>query len=147
MTASRKQLRDEWLKALESGGYKQGQQALCQKSSEGNRYCCLGVATEIFRRHNPGVLKKVWQHQGGGDVMALYKSESDEDSGVLLSEVKKAFGFRSETGEFRNSILATQAGRDYRAWSLVDLNDSGVGFKTIAQVVREHPNDIFIIED
>jgi hypothetical protein len=36
----KKQLRDEWVKALRSGEYEQGRHRL---QSEGNRFCCLGV--------------------------------------------------------------------------------------------------------
>lgn len=42
MNNSRKNL-IKWILALQSGKYKQGQQALCRKTVEGLEFCCLGV--------------------------------------------------------------------------------------------------------
>ncbi len=46
-----KQLKEDWVKALRSGKYEQGQDYLCDEA----RYCCLGVLCEI----HPEVTKKV----------------------------------------------------------------------------------------
>ncbi len=38
---------DEWLAALRSGKYKQGQDRLSEWKQDGVQYCCLGVACHI----------------------------------------------------------------------------------------------------
>ena len=37
-------LQEQWVEALESGEYKQGQRNLCYE----DKYCCLGVACEVM---------------------------------------------------------------------------------------------------
>lgn len=48
-----KEIKDNWLKALRSGEFKQGFFALHNKAS--NTYCCIGVLAEI----TPGLVCKV----------------------------------------------------------------------------------------
>lgn len=43
--------------ALESGRFIQGLGSLCQETPDGPRYCCLGVACEVFIE-NGGALEK-----------------------------------------------------------------------------------------
>lgn len=40
-------LKREWVKALRSGEYKQGQDCLCQWRAGEFRFCCLGVLEDI----------------------------------------------------------------------------------------------------
>lgn len=43
-----KELMTRWIKALESGRYRQGREALKQKDGSGHvRYCCLGVLQKL----------------------------------------------------------------------------------------------------
>lgn len=39
-----------WVEALRSGRYKQGRQTLRQKKDNVIRYCCLGVACNVYKR-------------------------------------------------------------------------------------------------
>lgn len=39
----------KWIAALRSGEYKQGRDALVQKTGKGLRYCCLGVLCDISK--------------------------------------------------------------------------------------------------
>ena len=46
--------RQEWIDALKSGDYLQGQQRLRQLNGDGEvEYCPWGVACELYRNHNP----------------------------------------------------------------------------------------------
>lgn len=38
-----KKIKKQWISALRSGKYKQGQKKLCYGNQNGTRYCCLGV--------------------------------------------------------------------------------------------------------
>jgi hypothetical protein len=40
--------KEKWARALESDEYVQGRDGLKSVASNGERYCCLGVATELF---------------------------------------------------------------------------------------------------
>lgn len=42
-----KKMYKDWVAALRSGKFKQGQHALARKTPEGMEYCCLGVYAEI----------------------------------------------------------------------------------------------------
>lgn len=58
-----KKLKDEWIKALRSGKYTQGQGQLCN----GVEYCCLGVLAEIAL--NKGALDSgLWDEAFVGDL-------------------------------------------------------------------------------
>ena len=44
-------IKQQWLKALRSGEYKQGRRVLRKKTVEGElKYCCLGVLCELHRK-------------------------------------------------------------------------------------------------
>ena len=43
--------REEWIAALLSGKYKQGQEVLCSVYKEEKRYCCLGVGCDVYNSH------------------------------------------------------------------------------------------------
>lgn len=45
-----------WVDALRSGEYKQGHGALHLKYPKGDKFCCLGVACDLFQKHGPGNL-------------------------------------------------------------------------------------------
>ena len=83
------ELQEQWLKALESGEFKQTDATLQEVDDEGNdRYCCLGVACRIA-----GVKGKL---EGGS--LAKYP------------EVMDVFGFYNDLGGARayiNMSLAT----------------------------------------
>lgn len=79
---SPKTLQRLWLKALESGRYKQTTGAL----QKGNEYCCLGVACRIYKRFAP--LKT--------DVTSWGQTEFDGKDGILPAKVRKALGLRTQ---------------------------------------------------
>ncbi len=75
-----KELIKNWVDALRSGKYKQGQKALRQETPEGSRFCCLGVACDL---EDP----KKWRNLEGG------KADFDYHQGWLSQELLAKLGF------------------------------------------------------
>ena len=113
--------------ALESGEYEQGRMTLCRH----NKYCCLGVATEIFMKHNPGVIEKIDE----GCSVVTYRHGEESTSACLLNPVWKWLGFNSRQG-----FLEPSGG--YTRKTLADLNDKGTPFKEIAKIFRNPPEGL-----
>jgi hypothetical protein len=109
----------KWIKALESGRYKQGQRCLRSKDDDGNiKYCCLGVLCNITKTTK-------WKHEGRNGT--LYG-----EAGILPAEIAKKAGM--ETGP---SPTVLHGGLERKTF--VTLNDLvGLNFKQIAKVIREH---------
>lgn len=127
----RKKLRSEWLKALESGKYRQTKGVLLKKDKSGHRsFCCLGVACDIYKK----VVDKDF------DLTPI----QDEGTLDVAEAVQEAFGFRSDEGEFYDSINGFN--------SLATCNDGNedegeksnkLNFKQIAKLVRKHSKLVF----
>ena len=114
-------LQREWVEALESGKYKQGDQYLCV----GDRYCCLGVACELA-----GVEKTV--------IHGI--TRFDGWSTVLPNDVMREYGFKGDTGP-NGEYFKGDTGEEYR--SLASMNDNGMTFQEIADAVRADPAEFF----
>lgn len=113
-----------WLKALDSGEYKQGVSYLVN----GDKFCCLGVACDLTDMEY--VLK---------DVGAKEKvREYDGLAGIIPYPAMKAFGLQDNEGQFKSTDPTTDVHP-----SLAQLNDSGMSFKQIAAVIRSQPEDLF----
>lgn len=107
----------KWLKALESGKFKQGKMAL-RSTSDG--FCCLGVACELFKNKNVRVVRREENYSYNGSA------------GAAPPFVSRALALID--------TLGTQA--DYQS-SLAELNDSGKQFGTIAKLIRANPANYF----
>lgn len=103
-----KRLKKQWLKALRSGEYKQGQGALCAKAKDGEeKYCCLGV---------------------------LYDSTQDDWYGFIGSNwcAKNRMGYYSHV-TFGDGIMDEDD-----VTKLMNMNDSGKSFKKIADWIEKN---------
>ncbi len=109
----------KWVKALRSGRYRQGKKVLCRYGY----YCCLGVACLVYLEDNPGALetKKV----GNGVV------EFDSEDIGLPQVVRKWLGLSSVNGAFDGNCLT-------------NLNDDGISFSELADIIESEPNGLFI---
>ncbi len=127
-----------WAKAVESGRFIQGKGNLCRDS----KHCCLGVACEVFLEQG-GVLAVKRQGTvtrvgfaaeyrdyfgGNGNYLPL---EVAEWLGIPLSETQKRF-FNDREGDPRLPVRD----RDGFTLSLSTLNDDGLTFPQIADVIR-----------
>ncbi len=122
----------EWLKALRSGKYRQGRGQLKEQrfkeskhcGQEGRElkssFCCLGVLCDIYQKENPSY----WD----GEAFVAGILTSDKNTSVLPNCVKIWAGLKSSDGRLP-LVFGTE--------SLAEMNDNGVGFENIADVIEE----------
>lgn len=140
-----------WVEALESGEYEQCQSEL--KSRSGG-YCCLGVATDVFMKHNPGVVTEVYNEDLDAVYFAWnhpYSSYTDQlrESAFLPDPVTKWLGFDdfrpiAHNVSIPRSLVGEPLENDiFPEIPLHTLNDSeGFTFQEIADVLKkEHLSD------
>ena len=114
---------------LRSYEFKQGKNRLrCL-----DRFCCLGVACELYRRETG---KGEWV-LSGGESGAWDFIVNDEAADIdLPNTVREWLGFRTPNGEFGAEAEA----------SLAECNDSGhYSFGRIAGLIEKHP-ELFVAE-
>jgi hypothetical protein len=88
-----KKLKMKWVKALESGKFKQGKERL----SAGGYYCCLGVLREIaFKGQRCSTL---------GDYSNLLNPEIQREAG-LTKRTQQALAAKNDVGETFKEIAA-----------------------------------------
>lgn len=127
-------LMEQWLEALRSGDYEQGNGAMReQRSSEKPRYCCLGVADEVC-------FGATWQEKF---VDHAYQDDMGY-AGSLPEERRAILGLdKTATEEDLNRYYELRGLRDYyidhpsREQLLIYLNDNGISFGGIAEFVEE----------
>jgi hypothetical protein len=105
-----KAFKKKWLKALRSGDYQQGEAYLKNKSwDEATEYCCLGVACEV-----------------AGAKINMKKYPNFIESGCGIRGIKKV-----------PKVLI--GGEDNKVTDrLASMNDSGRGFKAIANWIEKN---------
>lgn len=112
-------VKEKWCAALESDRFKQAQG--CLQNHEA--YCCLGVLCELHREEHP---ETRWEIING---YYRYLGQTD-----ILPETVRVWAGLNE----RNPIVKDENRPDCPLTSsLSNLNDSGVDFKQIAQVIKE----------
>lgn len=127
-TQEQRLLRIALVEALRSGDYPQGKAKLCYKDAHGTlTWCCLGVAEKIA-----GVEPNFSTIPGS----ALFEEGFSQSTTALTDKVKHAYGFATESGSFKND-------REQRLSSLMNLNDAGVSFKEIADIIESEPKGLF----
>ena len=122
-----KEYKEKWLKALRSGYYKQANG--CLHNSEG-AYCCLGVLANIAKKEVGGY----WEQEEGrsrGNYGFMIKSRAGLVEEELLPEpLRKLVGFGSNANP---EVIGPQG----ETTTLADLNDAGLGFGAIANIIEE----------
>lgn len=109
----------KWIAALRGGKYKQGAGAL----RDGDHYCCLGVACELFLEENPGAIKVEQQDLSGHTAY-------EGSVAVLPDVVRDWLGLSTEIGQFGG-------------YSLSEKNDNGTPFQQIADIIEAEPIGLF----
>jgi hypothetical protein len=126
---------EKWLEALESGEFQQGRGRLrhgerCQE----DRYCCLGVACEVYRRETGN---GEWVYPDGGEWFPCFRvGDGYLADGTLPLPVSAWLGLRTFSGFYGGEL-----GMDS---SLTSRNDGGASFKEIADIVRSEPRGLFL---
>jgi hypothetical protein len=136
------------VKALRSGKYPQTRGVLSRVLATGTGVpagqCCLGVACDIS-----GLGK--WTVNNLDDPLK-YEVDGDSDGSVLPERVKDWYGFeyvqaRFEPSEATREQLKEVLGADHQlvkarpSIGLADLNDAGVPFSVIADVLERDFNE------
>jgi hypothetical protein len=119
----------EFLAALRSGNYAQGQ---CKLRSHDDLYCCLGVLTDLAVK--AGIHQ--WEHSeyGWGVKEKLPSGVPFINTTDLTNKVLKWAGIEYETGMGGNLFFNTGEMNN-----LMHCNDTlGYSFEQIADIVEEH---------
>lgn len=122
----REELRRQWVAALRSGEFTQTRGYLCHKG----RYCCLGIACEVFDRAFPGELER---------EVLTDRITFNNHATLLPDVVRHAVGITYAGGDFVVSSLD-----DEDESSLAERNDDGATFAEIADLIEARPPGLFI---
>ena len=105
----RPEVKKLWLNALRSGDYQQGHNRLCDTVKGVNKFCCLGVLDDLYKKENPKYIRT--------------------DQYYLTTEVQNwAF-------EDTEKLLKNPSVNDV---TLSQMNDTGSSFNEIAQVIENN---------
>lgn len=113
-----KEIKQQWLAALRSGEYEQGQEQL---RSMDDKFCCLGVLCDLHAK----ATGNTWTEQEED-----YNFSYEDFPEVLPSVVQEWAGLPANTGA---ALYATEAG--FR--ELTALNDGGYTFEQLATLIEK----------
>jgi len=118
----KKRVMNKWVKALRSGEYRQCKGSMVETNGKGDKFCCLGVLTNIYVEENgmkgfTYLEKEGWKYCTGNN---------DKGNGLLNEKVREWAGLNSNNGELENGT------------DLASLNDGGKSFNTIAKVIEKN---------
>ena len=121
----KKEIKTKWLEALRSGEYKQARDVMRDKDKN---MCCLGVLCDITKNETGGE----WDAFG----RFIHGDTSSPESGVIPKSLEKVLGI-SQTGRLKKRYKAPNLLRD-DSIHLTVLNDSGLSFKQIANIIEKN---------
>jgi len=123
------QIQERWLKALESGDYKQGKGQLCSSDKAERCYCCLGIGAIILgREFEEAEDSNNIEVDGCNEFLIQFENLGLIESDGRLSE---------------HAIVMDEDNDSEYVESLTDLNDRGYSFKYIANYIRNNPEKVF----
>jgi hypothetical protein len=140
----------EWIAALESGDYEQGQGALALVTDEGKRtYCCLGVLCEVLASSERVSLpvsideqeSRYVKYDGSSTSLPVSVQRYASLPGyptVSIPDEPWKFIKASATVRFRREQALDDHRNQTGDVSLAELNDAGVPFTVIAEVIRQY---------
>lgn len=118
------QIKQEWIDALRSGEYEQGKGSLRDRDQ---RYCCLGVLCDLAVKHGVIQAPTYYEDVDQPESFGLYIYEGQ--GGLLPQSVVQWSGLSNNTGGF---------GDKFQRQTLVDMNDGGASFETIADIIEDN---------
>ena len=121
----KKEIKDKWVAALRSGEYQQTKEFLA--TSDG--FCCLGVLCDLYiKEHDdPSSTRyQTWKNdcEFRDNLLDLHENM------VLPRQVREWSGVSSSDGAINNGDCLTQ------------MNDQGMSFSDIADVIEERWEDL-----
>lgn len=117
-----------WVATLRSGEYQQGVGFLCQ----GDNYCCLGVACDLYIKHVDPEYPQEDQENADGITRHTYGGAA----AILPHKVQVWLGLKELSGMYGD-------GEE----SLASLNDQGKTFAEIADLIESEPEGLFVAKD
>lgn len=142
LTSEQREFIEAWVAELESGNRQQTTGRLHVTTKDhGDSFCCLGVACDMAK--DRGLVERTSDVvQGTVRYNGLYTVLPDAVMDALgFDDFEGLFDFGSLSTELKDEIYRQAGPRFWRERdsdsTLVDLNDSGVSFATIAKVIRE----------
>jgi hypothetical protein len=124
VTAEQKGRWEKLITALRSGNYKQTNGVLRNRKG----FCCLGVATDLVLSE----IQETWNWDEKEDAFVL----SSNEIGLLPIAVRELYGFRSRSGIGFKTIKSVRYFDFHNSHTLICLNDKGVCFSKIADVLE-----------
>jgi hypothetical protein len=118
-------VKKDWIAALRSGEYLQGQ----SKLNSGGKFCCLGVLCELAAE--AGIVKKTVKMSGATVYIAI-DDDFDSSTEVLPFKVSEWAGLTDA------NPCVIYSSYEYEFQSLAQLNDNGESFYIIADLIEEH---------
>ena len=129
MNAKQKAVKKLWIKALRSGKYRQGTNALCRRDGHKHlKYCCLGVLCDLAVKS--GIATK-----GSYNEESNKASFEEDETNFLPKVVQDWAGLKDRTGKFNKGDYSND---------LAILNDDGKSFKEIADIIEKEPEGLFV---
>lgn len=119
------EIKEKWVAALRSDKYKQGPSYLLRD----NKYCCLGVLCELAYEEQIVSKDKIIDTEGY--EMILFGDYTEWRSAFLPEKV------RNWSGLFQTIFDYNGSNKD-----LITLNDDGVPFTTIADLIEKNFNEL-----
>jgi hypothetical protein len=129
----KKEIADQWVAALRSGEFTQGEQVLTQVHDDDTRaYCCLGVLSELACRAGviaaPTEEKTMIERDGVQEgVMALIYGSGASQSKTIAPGVVVEWAGLSHGNPIAD---------DFNGRTLAGLNDNGYTFAEIADIIE-----------
>ena len=129
-------IKTKWIEALRSGKYEQGKGKL---RSEDNKFCCLGVLADVLTDG------KFWESE----------EYSERQLEVLTEKLMQDAGLQTQIGYFTIYSLSQEMQQKLRKEfkifynritskkTLAALNDQGVSFDIIADIIESRPEGLF----
>jgi hypothetical protein len=138
-----KQIKQQWIKALRSEEYKQGQECLHNPSD--NTFCCLGVLCDLYVKDHPDITwdeslecKGLNDKLNGGYLIKEVDSGGrliNGYMGYLPSVVVKWAEIEEPAEVFGDVIVKRYSGEHI---SLTELNDIGAPFTLISEYIEHN---------
>ena len=122
----------EWIDALRSGEYSQGEGQLCAYDEDDNElFCCLGVLCEIAAKQGVAVNKTISENDGSPVV--FYDDKKD----FLPDSVRVWAGLNHENPSISYDHENDELGLERIDRVLSEINDEGASFLNIADLLEE----------
>ena len=138
-----------WVDALRSGKYKQGRNSLHIIESGDSRFCCLGVACDLFSKTHPEVSR--WEPVSNGlnnCGVHRFVVNTERSNALLPPQVCEWLGLtqivKGDTLQYTIDNANVTYLQDPLTKNLVLLNDEGLcTFDEIADVIEAYQKELF----